>query len=194
MELKHGSIDIFSYLVGRNSSGGGGESPEVGVQLNPFSNGVSFYTSNGVDIESQHVDADGTATFSCKEYSSYFEYFCLSLGALDRAGTYLLEFDYQTTSGEFMSNGMWNIGFDVLKTAITQQPRNADAALVYPNNIVRDYLKRHYKLYFRARDASYSDTPPSGTQNMYANFAVWGYSDDTINYFTISNMKLWKVI
>lgn len=183
-------VDGYSPVTVNVSGGGGVE----GTQINPWPSGVQLAYSNGVSIESQAVDPSGTATVSFREHPGAFEFFCIALGELDKNGTYLLEFDYQTTAGEFFPGGAWNLGFDVSKTALSSQPSNASRALAYPNNIVRDMVKRHYKMYFRARNASDSATPPTGTQNMYANFNVWGYSDEITNYFTISNLRLIKVI
>jgi len=179
---------LKNEIVVNVQSGGSQE----GTQIN-FTNGtLSLSSRKGVDLLTYNVDSDGTVSATFEEYSAVFEFFSIGLGSLSNAKYYLLEFDYETTDGLFFPVGTWNLGFGISKD-ILNYISSSNVALSYPDNIVRDSIKRHYKQYFTPSPPTSSSAQPTGNRNMYVNFNVWGYSDEYRNKFSITNMKLFEL-
>lgn len=168
----HSLSDVIT-AIGNIETGGGL------TQVNPFGSATTLtpYDANGVTVNSSSISEEGTLTLNASESSAGYEGFVIELNATS-GKTYMLEFDLQVADTATFNGNAYRFGYLLDDTAHT----NYSIYEGIPENMKRDFQKNHYAAAHVA----------SGTK-MYLNFNMCGFSDETVNPFSITDFKLYEV-
>lgn len=168
----HSLSDVVA-AIGDIETGGGL------TQVNPFGSATTLtpYNANGVTITDSEIDEEGTLNFDASESSAGYEGFVIELDAT--AGkTYMLEFDLQVADTAAFNGASYRFGYLLGNTALI----NYSVYEGIPENMTRDFQKHHYAAALVANGSK-----------MYLNFNVCGFSDGTVNPFSVTDFKLYEV-
>ena len=135
-------------------------------------NTISLAHSTGVTIESSNIDEYGIMNMMGYESSAGYEGFNIMLSNLEPYRLYELHFDFQVTQGgDYISGYALDYkAFDDLRSDYNYYN------YYWENKIDRDFQKHNHVIRFM----------PCGT-TAYLSFNLTALSDDTQNYFNISN-------
>ena len=169
---QNGTVDTtLNNEVVVNVSGGGGGGF---VDVDAFASPVVFSHSLGVTIEDQSRNGYAV-TLDNKEVSSGYEGFNIPITGLTVGDLYKLQFTFQLTSGGYFSGNQYQLGF------LVSGIQNTDyQAPLWGNNVTpRDMDPHTFSTYFGATATT-----------MYFSMALSGLSDNSTNYFTLSDLSV----
>jgi hypothetical protein len=153
------------------------------TDIDAFGNSLTFLSQDGIVIQSNSV-SNGIASASGYVYNVGYEGFNILLGELEEDSTYVVSFDFQTTSGEWSARDYWIYGYRIYSSECTSYPTYGKESAKYDMwvQMPQDLEKHSHVIQFVALNTS-----------MYLVFTFGNYVDSRNNYFEITNLKVSKL-